>query len=212
MILFSGVTIDGEDSAIARARSTLACRPSTVVSASSRVEFDSRRIDSSRAVPITGIATLSSKLPLAPAQAIVESLPITRAATMIVASGITGLTLPGMIDDPGCRSGMWISLSPVFGPDPIQRRSLQILISETASTRSAPDASTSPSRAPCASKWSAASVIGSAVDSARMAMTFCEKPAGVLIPVPTAVPPSGTSATCVSVPCTRSIASRICRA
>ena len=112
-------------------------------------------------MPITGIATLSSKLPVAPAQAIVASLPITRAPTMMTASGMTGLTLPGMIDEPGCRSGMCSSPRPVFGPDPIQRRSLQILVSETAMTRRAPDASTSPSRAPCASKWSFASVIGS---------------------------------------------------
>ena len=57
-------------------------------------------------MPITGIATLSSKLPEAPAHATVASLPITRAHTMSTASGTTGFTLPGMIDEPGCRSGM----------------------------------------------------------------------------------------------------------
>ena len=36
----------------------------------------------------------------------VASLPMTRAPTMSTASGMTGLTLPGMIDEPGCRSGM----------------------------------------------------------------------------------------------------------
>ena len=77
MILFSCVTIDGDDSAIARARSTLACSPSMVVSASRRVEFASRRIDSSSAVPITGIGTLSSKLPLPPAQATFDILTLT---------------------------------------------------------------------------------------------------------------------------------------
>ena len=41
---------------------------------------------------------------------------------------MTGLTLPGMIDEPGCRSGRLISPSPVRGPEPIQRRSLQILV------------------------------------------------------------------------------------
>ena len=64
----------------------------------------------------------------------------------------------------------------MLGPDPIQRRSLQILVSETAMTRRAPDASTRPSRAPCASKWSSASVIGRPVSAASSSMTFCGKP------------------------------------
>ena len=131
---------------------------------------------------------------------------------MSVASGMTGLTLPGMIEDPGCRSGMCSSPRPVFGPEPIQRRSLLILVSDTAIVRSAPDASTRPSRLACASKWSLASVIGSSVSAASSAMTFCGKPSGVLMPVPTAVPPSGTSATRGSADCTRSMPSRICRA
>ena len=84
---------------------------------------------------------------------------------------------------------------PAFGPDPIQRRSLFIFVRLTASTRSAPEASTRPSLAPWASKWSRASVIGSLVCSARSLITAWGKPFGVLIPVPTAVPPSGTSAT-----------------
>ena len=169
-------------------------------------------MDSSSDVPMTGIATLSSNEPDAPAQATVASLPMTRAQTMSTASGITGLTLPGMIEDPGCRSGMRSSPRPVFGPEPIQRRSLQILVRLTAMTRRAPEASTSPSRAPWASKWSIASVTGRPEFSASSAMTSWEKPAGVLIPVPTAVPPSGTSATRTMVAETRSIPRRTCRA
>ncbi len=139
-------------------------------------------------------------------------MPITRAHTMSVASGTTGLTLPGMIDEPGCRSGMCSSPRPVFGPEPIHRRSLLIFVSETAIVRRAPDASTRPSRLACASKWSFASVIGSSVSSTMSSMTFCGKPSGVLMPVPTAVPPSGTSATRESTDCTRSMPRRICRA
>ena len=60
--------------------------------------------------------------------------------------------------DPGCRSGRWISASPVVGPDDIQRRSLQILVRPTAIVRSTPLSSTSESRVPCASKWLRASV------------------------------------------------------
>ena len=87
----------------------------------------SSRIDSSRLRAITGSITLSSKLPAAPPKATAASLPMTWATTWQTASGMTGLTLPGMIDEPGCRSGRWISASPVRGPEDIQRRSLAIL-------------------------------------------------------------------------------------
>ncbi len=43
-------------------------------------------------------------------------------------------------------------------------------------------------------------------------MTFCENSAGMLMPVPTAVPPSGTSATRGSADSTRSMPRRTCRA
>ena len=100
----------------------------------------------------------------------------------------------------------------MFGPEPIQRMSLQIFVRLTASTFSTPDASTRPSRAPCASKWSAASVSGRPVVSATIAMTRSEKPAGVLMPVPVAVPPRGTSASRGTADCNRSIARRTWRA
>ena len=61
--------------------------------------------------------------------------------------------------------------------------------------RSWPLVSTRASRLPCASKWSRASVSGSPVSSARTSITRAANPAGVLMPVPTAVPPSGSSAT-----------------
>ena len=76
--------------------------------------------------PITGSITLSSKLPAAPPNATAASLPMTCAQTWLTASQMTGLTLPGMIDEPGCRSGIEISASPARGPEFISRRSLQI--------------------------------------------------------------------------------------
>lgn len=100
---------------------------------------------------------------------------------------------------------MAISPRPVFGPDPIHRRSLQIFVSETAMVRAAPDISTRPSRAPCASKWLRASVRGRPVCSPSSSMTRWGKPWGVLMPVPTAVPPSGTSAVRATAACTRSM-------
>ena len=44
---------------------------------------------------------------------------------MLTTSGMTGFTLPGMIDDPGCLGGRLISPSPQRGPDERSRRSLQ---------------------------------------------------------------------------------------
>ena len=91
--------------------------------------------------------------------------------TWQTASQMTGLTLPGMIDEPGCRSGIRISASPVRGPEPISRRSLQILYRLTAMVRVTPLAATRPSRAPAASKWLGASVSGSRMSLARWSMT-----------------------------------------
>jgi hypothetical protein len=174
--------------------------------------FASSRIDSRMLRAITGSMTLSSKLPAPPANATVASLPTTCAHTWHNASGMTGFTLPGMMLDPGCRSGRKISVSPVRGPDPIHRMSLATLYSDIAMVRSWPLVSTSPSRAPCASKWSRASVSGSPVAVATSAMTRAENPAGVLMPVPTAVPPSGSSASRGSAACSRSMPCRTCAA
>ena len=46
---------------------------------------------------------------------------------MLTTSGITGFTLPGMIDEPGCMAGRLISRRPARGPEESRRRSLQIL-------------------------------------------------------------------------------------
>src|SRR5690348_10000060 len=75
----------------------------------------------------------------------VASLPITCAHTIVIASGMTGLTLPGMIDEPGCNAGNSISARPASGPEFIQRRSLEIFISEHASVFNCPDSSTAAS-------------------------------------------------------------------
>ena len=48
------------------------------------------------------------------------SQPITWKQTWFTISGIDGLTLPGMIDDPGCTAGSVISSIPVRGPMTMQ--------------------------------------------------------------------------------------------
>ncbi len=50
---------------------------------------------------------------------------MTRKQTMLTTSGITGLTFPGMIEEPGCLAGRLISRSPQRGPEERSRRSLQ---------------------------------------------------------------------------------------
>ena len=69
------------------------------------------------------------------------SLPITRAATWLTDSQSTGLTLPGMIDEPACSSGRSSSPSPAAGPLASRRMSLAILVRATATPRRPLDAS-----------------------------------------------------------------------
>ena len=52
-------------------------------------------------------------------------------------SGITGLTLPGMIDEPGCSAGRLISARPARGPEASRIRSLAIFESLIATLLSA---------------------------------------------------------------------------
>jgi len=57
-----------------------------------------------------------------------------------------------MIDEPGCSTGRAISPSPASGPEFIQRRSFEILVSDTATVFSAPESSTAASCDDSASK------------------------------------------------------------
>ena len=82
---------------------------------------------------MTGLKTLSSKLPCEPAKPMAASLPMTCTATIVMASACVGFTLPGMIDEPGSFSGSVSSPRPQRGPEASQRMSLAIFISEAAS-------------------------------------------------------------------------------
>ncbi len=75
----------------------------SAASASARDTLASSRRLSISLYAITGSITLSWKLPDCPATEMVTSLPMTSAATIAVASGITGLTLPGMMLLPGLQ-------------------------------------------------------------------------------------------------------------
>ena len=126
-------------------RSCRTLKPAIALSASRIAAFDSRSMPVSRFQAITGSITFSWKLPLAAAKPIAASQPITCAPTIATDSGITGLTLPGMIDEPGCKAGSSISPSPASGPEFIQRRSFAILVRTTAAPRNTPDNSTAAS-------------------------------------------------------------------
>ena len=79
-----------------------------------------------------GRNAFNSKLPSAPPICTATSEDMTWMHTMSIASACVGLTLPGMIDDPGSLDGNVISMRPVRGPDPSHRMSLAILNSVTA--------------------------------------------------------------------------------
>ncbi len=63
---------------------------------------------------------------------------MTCAHTISRLSAITGLTLPGMMLEPGWTAGSFSSPMPQRGPEPSQRISLAIFVSATAMPRSAP--------------------------------------------------------------------------
>ena len=86
-----------------------------------------------------GSMTLSWSCPASAAMVMVRSLPITWNATWFTTSGMTGLTFPGMIDEPGCIGGRLISTRPQRGPEASRRRSLHILESLTATRLSTPE-------------------------------------------------------------------------
>src|ERR1039458_4017358 len=64
---------------------------------------------------ITGLYTLSSKLPCDPPNPTAAVAPCTCTHTIVIASHCVGFTLPGMIDDPGSFSGITSSPSRLGG-------------------------------------------------------------------------------------------------
>src|SRR5438128_1899702 len=87
---------------------------------------------------MTGIIVERSRFEWVFATATATSLPMTVTPTCMTASGITGLTFPGMIEEPGWTAGRFSSRRPVWGPDPSHRRSFAIFIIEIATVRIAP--------------------------------------------------------------------------
>src|SRR6266545_3868296 len=116
--------------------------PTTQYAVKERQLSARRRMECSRLLVITGLNTLSSKFPWVPASEMAVSLPITCTHTMVIASLWVGLTFPGMIEEPGSLAGRISSPRPQRGPEPSQRISLAIFISEQARVFNAPLAMT----------------------------------------------------------------------
>src|SRR5437016_4823476 len=127
----------------------------SLAQASARMVAECRKL-----LMMTGRIALSSKLPWEPAKAIALSSESTWMQTITMASHWVGLTLPGMIEDPGSLAGRTSSLRPQRGPDASHRMSLAIFISGTASERSPAEAPTMASRPPWAANLFAAVVNG----------------------------------------------------
>ncbi len=156
-----------EFSTVARSASVLAVMPSTQRSASVRQAARRCVIDSDRECRMIGSNALSWSCPASAAMVMVTSLPITSKATWLTTSGTTGLTLPGMIDEPACTGGRLISPRPARGPEDSSRRSLQLLDSLTAMRLSTPDICTNAPQSWVASTKFAAVTSGRPVISDR---------------------------------------------
>ena len=139
-----------------------------------------------------GRKAFSSKFPSAPPMVTATSEAMTWMATISMASAWVGLTLPGMIEDPGSLAGKISSSIPVRGPEPSQRRSLAILNEVTAAAFRPACARIMRSRVPCAVNLFGAVTYGAPVICAICAATWSPNPGGAFSPVPTAVPPMAT--------------------
>ncbi|GBE57033.1 hypothetical protein BMS3Bbin16_01248 [archaeon BMS3Bbin16] len=142
----------------------------------------------------------------------VVSFPKTWAHAMRTASACVGFTLPGMIDEPGSFAGIVISPSPAVGPLAIHRISFAIFVRLTATVFKTPLSSTIVSWAAIPSPLSGFSLNLIPVICEMFLTTSAEKPSGVLIPVPTAVPPMGSSSSLLLASLSLSIPFPICAA
>ena len=174
-------------------RARFSSSPSTQKSTKPRHASLSSLMEWSRLCTITGLKTFSSKLPCEPANPMAASLPNTCTATIVSASDCVGFTFPGMMEEPGSFSGKTSSPIPARGPDPSQRTSLAIFISEQASVFKAPLAKTISSCAESAANLFGCDLNGSPVSSAIFAAARSANSGCELSPVPTAVPPMARS-------------------
>ena len=116
-------------------------------------------------------------------------LPITLTQTIVTASDWVGLTLPGIIDEPGSFEGKINSPYPALGPDPKNLISFAIFIKQTAVVFNVPEKLTISSWAASAANLLVAGLNGNLVILLISLTIFLSKFFLVFKPVPTAVPP-----------------------
>ena len=117
------------------------------------------------------------------------SLPRTCIATISTASGIDGLILPGIIEEPACTGGRVISCSPAFGPMLISRRFWQRFKRLTARDLSDAEKFMNEFMLLLISVRFLAEVNLMPVSAERFLIIFALYFGWAVIPVPTAVPP-----------------------
>ncbi|MDT4827517.1 hypothetical protein FQZ97_608660 [compost metagenome] len=171
MCVFSAVTSISERCTSSVMRSRFGSMPTAQWSLKLTMPSASRRTLCRKLCATIGRNTFSSKLPEAPPMLMATSFPNTCAASIVTASLWVGLTLPGMIDEPGSFSGMLSSPMPLRGPLASQRTSLAILFMLAASVLSAPWACTSASTLAMASNLFGAVTNGRFVSFASSAAT-----------------------------------------
>ena len=110
-----------------------------------------------------------------------------------ITSGITGLTLPGIIEEPFCLAGNLISPKPALGPDDIKIKSPAILLILTAQTFNCDDTSAYLSKFCVPSTRFDDCIICSSNILLNSKTTEAIYLSFAVIPVPTAVPPKFTS-------------------
>ena len=140
-------------------------RPRRISSVNAEIAFGRIWSDCSRLCATSGIMTFNSSCPACTASEIAASFPTTWNPTIASISGMTGLTLPGMIEDPGCSAGRRISPKPVTGPEFSRRKSLPMRMHSSASALSAPERIANGARLCVASNRSGAGWSSSAVRS-----------------------------------------------
>src|SRR6266540_3588410 len=116
MIGFSLAAMAGLDSAYRCRTSMFAVMPSTHLCANTRATFARSSTFCCSRWDITGIIVDRSRFEWVFATAIATSFPITVTPTCMTASGMTGFTLPGMIDDAAREVRMGVDPRPDRGP------------------------------------------------------------------------------------------------
>ena len=188
--------MDGEPSAYRRPVSRFTSMPSTQFSRKMRIALSISSMPVRISCVITGSNALSCSWPSAAAQFTVTSMPKITKQHWSTHSGITGFTLAGMMLEPAWRGGTRRSPKPERGPELSRRRSSAAFFRWIARFFSAADAAMYALMSVTAASGSGAAVTGRPVMRARWSIAASRNRRSAQIPVPMAVPPRLSTASC----------------